>query len=259
MESKKKFFTAEEKTYITDLVCSYKDIIENKKSDVVSTTAKRRKWQEIADEYNLTGQYSKRSAEQLKKCWENMKTKRKSELAVEKRQRMFTGGGPCSSPRIDDEPQLDSLIESIDIKMSDVVDNDTLFLVEEDPASSACIIKEEESLDVDSLQKQKEIEMPKESIGDMGKNMRTTNENVRTACITREAEKRLERYFNLQNQDNELHKLRVEEIKFRVKTAEEEYENMKEKRMHEQAMRALELQFMRDKLEQHFRQFEKHN
>ncbi|PSN54104.1 hypothetical protein C0J52_03115 [Blattella germanica] len=185
-----------------------------------------------------------------------MKAKRESELAVEKRRRMSTGGGACT-PRMNDDPQLDSLIESVDNEMSDDVNNDTLNLLGINPASSTYISKEYGSLEnVDCLQKQKEIEMPKESTHGIWKNRRTSNENVRTFCIAREAEKRLERCSNLKSQDDELHKLRVEEMKFRVKTTEEEYENMKEKHVHEQAMRALKLKFMRDKLKQQSKQFE---
>ena len=59
-ESKKRFyFTADEKVYIKELASKYKDVVENKRSDVVSVSAKKKKWEEIANEFNLNSHHTK--------------------------------------------------------------------------------------------------------------------------------------------------------------------------------------------------------
>ena len=59
MAEKRKFFTAEEKEHIKNFVFHYKDIVESKETDLISVAAKKRKWHEIAGEYNLCAQYTK--------------------------------------------------------------------------------------------------------------------------------------------------------------------------------------------------------
>ena len=71
-----------------------------------------------------------RTAEQIRKCWENMKSKRKLELAKEKRQRMATGGGPFPGQSTVDDPDIDAAVFSnVNIEVQDVIDNDTLALL----------------------------------------------------------------------------------------------------------------------------------
>lgn len=52
---------------------------------------------------------SKRDSRQLEKCWENIKSSAKKQLAKEKKERKLTGGGPSSSKQ-DDETAAVSLV-----------------------------------------------------------------------------------------------------------------------------------------------------
>lgn len=52
-ENKKRTnFSSTEKTILEELVMKYFDVLENKKSDSVSAAAKKRKWEEVADEFS---------------------------------------------------------------------------------------------------------------------------------------------------------------------------------------------------------------
>lgn len=66
----------------------------------------------------------------MKKCWDNLKTRKKAILAQEKKERMRTGGGqfhlkPGSSK---DDPMLvdEALVEQTDVELQYVIDSDNL-------------------------------------------------------------------------------------------------------------------------------------
>ncbi|KAF5276965.1 hypothetical protein FQR65_LT16113 [Abscondita terminalis] len=64
-----------------------------------------------------------RTAEQLKKCWESMKNRRKKELAAEKIERMATGGGSYKPPADSENAVIDDIFSSVDIELKDVIDS----------------------------------------------------------------------------------------------------------------------------------------
>lgn len=51
-DKKRKNFSVEEKSLLIEIVNKYVNIIDNKKSDAVSVSEKKKKWQEIAAEFN---------------------------------------------------------------------------------------------------------------------------------------------------------------------------------------------------------------
>lgn len=51
-DKKRTNFSSTEKTILKELVMKHFDILENKKSDSVSAAAKKRKWEEVADEFS---------------------------------------------------------------------------------------------------------------------------------------------------------------------------------------------------------------
>lgn len=51
-DKKRTNFSSTEKTILEELVMQYFDILENKKSDSVSAATKKRKWEEVADEFS---------------------------------------------------------------------------------------------------------------------------------------------------------------------------------------------------------------
>ncbi|KAF6216527.1 hypothetical protein GE061_000870 [Apolygus lucorum] len=83
---------------------------------------KKNAWAELTEEFNSTGHYPPRTTTQLKKLWENIKSRRKGLLNEEKRSRFKTGGG-SGSRDIPDDPELDGL--GVDIEIGGAVDSDT--------------------------------------------------------------------------------------------------------------------------------------
>ena len=55
----------------------------------------KKAWDEIANNFNSHEEVSNRDSQQLKKCWENIKSRAKKDVADEKRERRRTGGGEC--------------------------------------------------------------------------------------------------------------------------------------------------------------------
>ncbi|KAH7940688.1 hypothetical protein HPB49_003553 [Dermacentor silvarum] len=78
-------FTPEEKSLLLSLVNNHKKVLECKKTDVASLSAKSAAWKKLAVEYNAQHGVTPRDFKQLKKCWGNMKQKWKEENSEEKR------------------------------------------------------------------------------------------------------------------------------------------------------------------------------
>ncbi|CAN7995694.1 unnamed protein product [Ixodes hexagonus] len=89
----KKFFSENEKILLAELVSKYK-LIENKGTNKATTEAKAAAWIALAVEFNSTYGFTKRDEQQLKKCWDNLKTKWKKEKSGDIQDRFATGGGP---------------------------------------------------------------------------------------------------------------------------------------------------------------------
>nr|XP_054919005.1 myb/SANT-like DNA-binding domain-containing protein 3 [Dermacentor andersoni] len=90
-------FTSEEKSLLLSLVNNHKKVLECKKTDVASLSAKTAAWKKLAVEYNAQHGVTPRDPKQLKKCWGNMKQKWKEENSEEKRKIHKTGGGPAAA------------------------------------------------------------------------------------------------------------------------------------------------------------------
>ena len=93
MSEKAKHFTEVEKQVLLSLVQEKAEILESKKSDGRTVDCKKRAWEEVASNFNSCGEVNNGSSQQLKKCWENIKSWAKKDLADEKRERRLTGGG----------------------------------------------------------------------------------------------------------------------------------------------------------------------
>lgn len=102
--------STEQRLLIINLVKKYKDIIENKKTDQVTTIDKKKCWETISKEFN-SQQLSHKTAKQLKTCYNNMKLKHRKEAAERKRDVMRTGGGPAT---IKKETQYSAIAELVD-------------------------------------------------------------------------------------------------------------------------------------------------
>ncbi|KYQ47798.1 UPF0439 protein C9orf30 like protein [Trachymyrmex zeteki] len=70
-------FSEAEKMILTNLVLQYKDVIENKKSDSVTSKDKDKCWKTIEIAFNSRSSAKCRSSEVLRSCWDNLKKKNK--------------------------------------------------------------------------------------------------------------------------------------------------------------------------------------
>ncbi|XP_046398942.1 uncharacterized protein LOC124165538 isoform X1 [Ischnura elegans] len=110
MESR---MTAAEKDLLVALVIKNRDILENKRTDAVTLSDKTRCWRNIEAEFNGNSQVVKRNWKQLRKAWDNVKTKRRKAQAQETQRRLATGGGPFVPPVCDPNPELEIAIPSL--------------------------------------------------------------------------------------------------------------------------------------------------
>lgn len=90
-------FSATEINLLKDIVLSKAHIIENKKSDASTWKAKKNCWEEISVEFNSRSLNSK-SAEALRKKWDNMKKTVKDKVTGQRKYALGTGGGPPMPP-----------------------------------------------------------------------------------------------------------------------------------------------------------------
>ncbi|XP_040071996.1 myb/SANT-like DNA-binding domain-containing protein 3 [Ixodes scapularis] len=90
-------YTAEEKALLQALVTKHARVLENKKTNNYSKEAKLEAWEKLSTEYNSQPNVRPRSAKQLKKRWENEKSRYKKTKSDETRDIHATGGGPRTS------------------------------------------------------------------------------------------------------------------------------------------------------------------
>ncbi|KAM0730295.1 hypothetical protein ACS0PU_004172 [Formica fusca] len=69
-----------------------KKVIENKKTGATDLKDKAAAWERVTTKYCSQG-FPPRTSKQLKKCWDNMKQKKKKLNTAMKVQRLMTGGG----------------------------------------------------------------------------------------------------------------------------------------------------------------------
>lgn len=95
MATRAGYITDDEKTRLIELVNKYRGTIENKRTDAVSLNAKASAWEHLAIEFSSMEGVRPRDVKQLKKAWDNLKTKWKKQKARETRHRMITGTYMC--------------------------------------------------------------------------------------------------------------------------------------------------------------------
>lgn len=87
-------YTADEMSLLLNLVAKFKEIVENKKTDHVTWMEKKFTWKKIENLLNASSTNNTyRSADSLKKHYENKKSSVKKEVATEKILMLKTGGG----------------------------------------------------------------------------------------------------------------------------------------------------------------------
>lgn len=87
-------YTKTEKYDLCTIVAGFKSIIESKKTDAVTWKDKEAAWDTVASQFNaLSPNATFRSADSLKKCYENIKHTAKKQSAEERNEIIKTGGG----------------------------------------------------------------------------------------------------------------------------------------------------------------------
>ncbi|KAL5246155.1 hypothetical protein ACI65C_013563 [Semiaphis heraclei] len=100
------------------------NMVESKKTDAFSIHDKNKAWESITKTFNATGDHPKRTVSQVKKCWHNIKTKRKSEITSHKQAILRTGGGPAVEELIEN-PLIDEFA-NIACEIPGAIDSDTI-------------------------------------------------------------------------------------------------------------------------------------
>ncbi|KAL3216900.1 hypothetical protein MRX96_032774 [Rhipicephalus microplus] len=89
-------FTREERELLVNLVTLHKAVIENKRTDALTKRAKDSAWEKLMSEYNSQPGIRRVTVAQLRKLWDNEKSKWKKKQSEQKRNLYATGGGPST-------------------------------------------------------------------------------------------------------------------------------------------------------------------
>ncbi|KAK5643647.1 hypothetical protein RI129_002724 [Pyrocoelia pectoralis] len=226
MAQQRVYYTSEERTYLKELVLSHKNIIECKQTDKVTPAKKKKVWATIAEQFNSVAEHTARTPDQLKKCWENIKNRKKNELREEKQQRMATGGGVYNPPtKVDDDVDITPFV---DIEIKGAIDSDTVVpgagSTTEYILGSDNVLILQEAVDTEQGVENSQVntttnETPRktESTGPLTE--RRTHYSRGTA-IDKELNVRLERVAELRKQESELHQSRMRQEALKEKEAE---------------------------------------
>ncbi|GLV59203.1 hypothetical protein CBL_21033 [Carabus blaptoides fortunei] len=144
-------FTEEEKETLLVLVEQFIGLIENKKTDGVTTKQKNNAWEQVAQSFNSQFKTGSRTGAQLKLLYESLKKKAKKHKADNKVEAYKTGGGTYKTQLTNTDnkliamlgPQLTSLENAYDsnAEIDDIVfsSNDDLESNVESPASTIAL------------------------------------------------------------------------------------------------------------------------
>ena len=86
-------YTREECLSLINLVTTFKNIIENKRTDAATWNEKKEAWNKIATKFNACTTRP-RSAEQLRSKYESLKKETRKETTKARNLQLQTGGGP---------------------------------------------------------------------------------------------------------------------------------------------------------------------
>ncbi|CAI6377410.1 unnamed protein product [Macrosiphum euphorbiae] len=116
-------YSASEKSLIIELIQLNK-VVENKRTYAFSIHDKNKARESITKTSNASGDHPKRTVSQVKKCWHNIKTKRKSEITSHKQSVLRTGGRPAVEKLVEN-PLIDEFA-NIACEIPGAIDSDTI-------------------------------------------------------------------------------------------------------------------------------------
>ncbi|XP_048481145.1 myb/SANT-like DNA-binding domain-containing protein 3 [Plutella xylostella] len=245
--SGRQIFSESEKFCLQELIIKYK-IHSITTIGAGNPAIKKTAWARLTEEYNSIETNCRRTEAQLKKCWDNLKTRKKHELALQKRERIRTGGGPYmpASTSTSHEVIEEALADCTDVELHGVIDSDfnrqnvdeampddameeieTEFLIppphdsQRERRESASSLQPEMVREETTPGPSRIAARPGSRILDYG-NL-NQGRNVRARVITEEFGLRRENYQRAQEREEELHRLKMEEREWLAKTAQELY------------------------------------
>nr|CAD7460853.1 unnamed protein product [Timema tahoe] len=123
-------FTSNERVLLLYLLEEYVSIIENKKTDAVTSKQKEAAWKSLADDFNKNTTCVQRSSEQLKIYYENYKRRVKKATADDKVELYKTGGGTFTKQLDDEGAKLMALLKPQFVPLVNLSDSDAGYHIE---------------------------------------------------------------------------------------------------------------------------------
>ncbi|XP_064469926.1 myb/SANT-like DNA-binding domain-containing protein 3 [Ornithodoros turicata] len=123
MSKRTLYMSADDTAILMELTGRYKRVLENEKTDSVSTKAEQDTCGRLTSQFNSMPGVVCRNSRQLRKAWDNLKTKwKKTPKGVTKT--MSTGGGGLPSPMDPLLEQVQSLVPYIATRVHNLYDGD---------------------------------------------------------------------------------------------------------------------------------------
>ena len=124
-------YNLEDTLKLVDAAKAFKNILENKRSDAVTSRDKQRAWEAISSSYNAQTT-ANRTAEQLRQKYDSLKKEARKYAAKKRQHRLQTGGGPADTVK----PNIifDKILELIKLSSEgheSYFDSDATFMTEE--------------------------------------------------------------------------------------------------------------------------------
>ncbi|KAL1516465.1 hypothetical protein ABEB36_000374 [Hypothenemus hampei] len=209
-------FIAEEKNFLMFLIEQYKNVIENKKTDANSNRAKAEAWHKICVSFN--SRFSKRTEKQLRKLWDNMKSKTRKLDTEYKINMLKTGGGPPPQEHEDViAERVRSIVPTINFEVDNVFDsnsnivpqpetcNQTIKAINELPESQNNLVMEDTN-----IQENKEnIRKPRKIRKVAVRKTKLPSRDQLSRLIDCEARLRVQKVKEAIQQQEQLHKTRM--------------------------------------------------
>ena len=123
-KTRKTRFTQEENTVLVSEYGKYKNTIESKFSDTLNLNKKKVAWTKMTDAVNSVNPSVKRTADGIKKRWQDIKSATKTKACIMRRETKKTGGGKSEAEELTEYEQLAvSLLGKTTIEGVDQVQN----------------------------------------------------------------------------------------------------------------------------------------
>ncbi|XP_072764126.1 uncharacterized protein [Anoplolepis gracilipes] len=142
-----RFLSERERMLLAQLVSE--EAIENKKTGASDLKDKVDAWERITKKFaRISEECTLRSSKQLKKCWDNMKQRKRKLNTTKRHERLMTGGGPASvQPNDPVMAFMDATNANLDVEIDCPFDSTAVFEkeynVKMDYASERIVIEDE--------------------------------------------------------------------------------------------------------------------